>query len=727
VKNPLLAVPRSPDGPGARRPIDRWLDRWVPRRLSHRLLAVVGVPLALATLAALMVFGGLRATIREQVELERVDRVLDAVSGLRFHFLDAQNGVRGYAITGEESFLEPYSRALLDRPGTVTKLAELFAGDPAQEARLQASNAYFDQWRREVTEPVVAAVRAVPTRHVMAAIDARARLIELGDELARHHAPGAPGGAELLATYTRLRSSAEAAHTSTSDRELVAAWSEVLAAADRLGAPSAGELDSSRILAATREIAPALARASQASIESHRAAILPVLDGSGNRLGARLRAVDEEMLDQARDRLAKAGARVERIRRGALTVAAASLTLAIVLGLAVALALARRLLVPIRSITRASEAIEDGDLSARAVALADDEVGQLARTFNGMADRLERRNREVATLHDLSQLLQTAEDAGEAFEIFERMTPVLFPGASGSLHVISPSRVELELRAEFGARPGSYGAIATPNDCWGLRKGQTHLVESVERKLVCAHLGGRDGLRDPYACLPLVSHNETLGLLHVAFPGGALDGRPLADRRDELEAIANALGLALGNLALREKLKAQSVRDALTGLHNRRFLEEALPRELERCRRRAQPLVVAMADLDHFKRLNDTWGHEAGDLAIRRFADTLRRNFRQEDILCRYGGEEFCLVLPECALEDARRRCDQLLAEMRETPIQFGRESVGPVTVSLGLVAFPDDAGSVEHLLRAADAALYRAKQTGRDRIVKFHPKFVAA
>ncbi len=344
-----------------------------------------------------------------------------------------------------------------------------------------------------------------------------------------------------------------------------------------------------------------------------------------------------------------------------------------------------------------------------------------------MADRLERRNREVSTLHDLSQLLQTAGDAGEAFEIFERLTPVLLPGGSGTVHVISPSRVDLELRARFGSHPPPAEALASPNDCWGLRKGQSHLVESADRKLVCAHLGGRDGLRDPYACLPLVSQNETLGLLHVAFAEAELGGRSIETRRGELEAIANALGLALGNLALREKLKAQSVRDVLTGLYNRRFLEEALPREIERCRRRGLPLVVAMADLDHFKRLNDTWGHEAGDLAIQRFAETLRRNFRQEDILCRYGGEEFCLVLPECSLEDARRRSEQLLTQMRTHSIQFGREAVGPVTVSLGLVEFPADAGTGEALIRAADTALYRAKQTGRDRIVKYHPKHEAA
>ncbi|MBZ0089403.1 MAG: diguanylate cyclase, partial [Thermoanaerobaculia bacterium] len=486
-------------------------------------------------------------------------------------------------------------------------------------------------------------------------------------------------------------------------------------------------LGSAAASAARQQLAPATNQASELSVQRHWQLILPVVNAPGNQFAQRMGALDQEMLSVARAHLTEAVDRVARFQKTAVGVAAASLALAISLGLTVALALARRLLIPIRSITRASEAIEGGDLSARAVAISEDEVGRLARRFNGMADRLERRNREVSTLHDLSQLLQTAGDAGEAFEIFERLTPVLLPGGSGTVHVISPSRVELELRARFGSRLENAAAMATPNDCWALRKGQTHLVESVDRKLVCAHLGGRDGLRDPYACLPLVSQNETLGLLHVAFAAEALDGRSIESRREELEAIANALGLALGNLALREKLKSQSVRDALTGLYNRRFLEEALPREIERCRRRSLPLIVGMADLDHFKRLNDSWGHEAGDLAIQRFAETLRRNFRQEDILCRYGGEEFCLVLPECSLEDARRRCDQLLAQMRDNPIQFGRESVGPVTVSLGLVAFPDDAGTVEQLIRAADAALYRAKQTGRDRIVKFHPKFVAA
>ena len=703
------------------------LDRWVPRRLSHRLLLAVLVPLALATLSALVIFGGLRASIDAQAELGRVDRTIEAVTDLRLHFLSAQSGARGFVLAGDETFLAPYERAVRARPETVAELERLFAGDARQMARLQATNEVYERWHREIAEPVIAAFRAVPPQHVAAANDARAGLFELAALAARSRVSGADGRAELGAAFARFRTSAETALATTSRSNLREAWREVVARANRISGLDEGELPSAVIQAVASQLAPVTATASGLSLQSYRTTMRPVVDGTGNRLAERMRELDEEMLQVARERLAEAAAHAVWIRRLAVALAAASLALAITLGMIVALALARRLLVPIRSISRASEAIEEGDLSARAVALADDEIGRLAQRFNGMADRLERRNREVACLHDLSQLLQTAGDASEAFEIFERLTPVLLPGGSGTVHVISPSRVELELRAHFGPHCAAVAELASPNDCWALRKGQSHLVESVDRKLVCTHLGGRDGLRDPYACLPLVSQNETLGLLHVSFTQEALGRSSIEERREELEAIANALGLALGNLALREKLKAQSIRDALTGLYNRRFLEEALPREIERCRRRNLPLVVVMADLDHFKRLNDTWGHEAGDLAIQRFAETLRRNFRQEDILCRYGGEEFCLVLPECAVEDARRRSERLLAQMRETPIPFGREVVGPVTVSLGLVEFPTDAATGEALLRAADAALYRAKQTGRDRIVKFHPKIEAA
>ena len=362
----------------------------------------------------------------------------------------------------------------------------------------------------------------------------------------------------------------------------------------------------------------------------------------------------------------------------------------------------------------------------RAIVHSTDELGRLAKSFNSMAERLDRRDRSASRLHELSQLLQTATDADEAIAIFERLTPVLMEGGSGALYLISASRDDLELRARFGATEHELRPQASPADCWALRQGHNYLVANVDRKLVCEHLGGRHGLRDPYACLPMISQGETIGLLHVSFSAESVADEALEKRGEGLEAITNTIGLALGNLSLRERLKAQSVRDGLTGLYNRRFLEESLPREIERCRRRNLPLTVVMADLDHFKRLNDTWGHEAGDLAIQSFAEAARRHFRGEDILCRYGGEEFCFVLPECTPEDARARAEALLIAQREAMFRFGRDTIGPVTTSIGLATFPMQAEDGASLVRLADAALYRAKQEGRDRLV-VHDSSVAA
>jgi len=407
--------------------------------------------------------------------------------------------------------------------------------------------------------------------------------------------------------------------------------------------------------------------------------------------------------------------------RAATTILIGGLSATALLGIALAFRFAHHLLLPLRAIAKAAEALKSGRLSERAVIYGEDEIGRLARSFNAMADRLDRRERATSRLHELSQLLQTATDAGEALSIFERLTPVLLPEGSGAIYVISPSRDDLELKVRFGPVAHDLKLQTAPFDCWALRQGHSYLVGDVDRMLVCEHLGGRNGLREPYACLPLVTQGETIGLLHVSFPAEALAETPLDQRDEELEAIATAISLALGNLALRERLKAQSVRDGLTGLYNRRFLEESLPREIERCQRRNLPLTVVMADLDHFKNLNDTWGHAAGDLAIQTFAEAARRHFRSEDLLCRYGGEEFCFVLPECTAEDARARAEALLTAQRESIVRFGRDAIGPVTTSIGIATYPDQAADGSALVRLADAALYRAKLEGRDRLVVHH------
>jgi diguanylate cyclase (GGDEF)-like protein len=171
---------------------------------------------------------------------------------------------------------------------------------------------------------------------------------------------------------------------------------------------------------------------------------------------------------------------------------------------------------------------------------------------------------------------------------------------------------------------------------------------------------------------------------------------------------------------LREKLREQAMRDQLTGLYNRHYVEEWFGLELRRAQRHGRPIAAIMLDVDHFKRFNDSFGHEAGDLVLREVAGALRRSTRGSDVASRYGGEEFLVLLPECRFDAALRKAEQLREEIAKLELQYGDKPLGPITASLGVAAFPDHARESAELLRHADEALYLAKQTGRNRVVAY-------
>ncbi len=230
---------------------------------------------------------------------------------------------------------------------------------------------------------------------------------------------------------------------------------------------------------------------------------------------------------------------------------------------------------------------------------------------------------------------------------------------------------------------------------------------------VATHLA--DPMPSAYLCIPLSAQNETFGLLHLSVPPGASG---LTDGKQHLAmTLAEHMSLALANLALRETLHSQSVRDPLTGLFNRRYLEASLEREVSRAKRSKRPLGIVMLDLDHFKPFNDTFGHEAGDNVLRELGTFLQRHVRGDDIACRYGGEEFTLILPEAPLEVTRARADQLRERIKQLQVDYCGQLLGPLTVSLGVAILPDHGTSGDAVLRAADAALYCAKAEGGDRI----------
>jgi diguanylate cyclase (GGDEF)-like protein len=250
-----------------------------------------------------------------------------------------------------------------------------------------------------------------------------------------------------------------------------------------------------------------------------------------------------------------------------------------------------------------------------------------------------------------------------------------------------------------------------PEDCWALRRGQPHFLSDDQTGLACKHARG-EGARS-MLCVPLLASGEMLGTLHLSSRGSIT---PAVRKRADL--VSDQIAMALANLKLREKLRNQSIRDALTGLFNRRYTEETLVRELHRAERQRSSISILAIDVDHFKRFNDSFGHEAGDLVLRSIGTFLLEQTRGGDVASRMGGEELLVMLPGAALDDARAKAEQLRQGIKQLVLSHLGAPLGKVTISIGVAAFPQHGRNPDELLRTADASLYQAKHQGRDRVV---------
>ncbi len=325
---------------------------------------------------------------------------------------------------------------------------------------------------------------------------------------------------------------------------------------------------------------------------------------------------------------------------------------------------------------------------------------------------LEQRNREMSLLSEMGSLLQSCLTAEEAYTIITEFARQSFPAESGTVCVLETVQNLVQAVAFWGEFTACERVFAR-DDCWALRRGRAHWVENVRSPLLCQHIS--HPVLGSYICMPMMARGEALGVLH-------LQARPhehLTESKQRLaQAAAEQVALALANLKLQESWRNQSLRDPLTTLFNRRYMEESLGRELRRATRNRRSLSAVMLDVDHFKRFNDNFGHEAGDALLRALADFLQKHVRGEDIACRYGGEEFVLILPEASSEVAARRAEHLREQVKRLSVQHRGQLLGGLTLSLGVATFPEHASTVADLLRVADSALYRAKAEGRDRVV---------
>lgn len=341
--------------------------------------------------------------------------------------------------------------------------------------------------------------------------------------------------------------------------------------------------------------------------------------------------------------------------------------------------------------------------------IADDLNRDLTRSVAG----LERATTDLRELGRYAGLLQGCRDVPEALEVTRIALTRLLPHAAGTVYLMRASQDYAEAAIGWGQHLAPAHALLLPQECWALRRAQPHFVDDIHGGAACSHVDPPAAeVAVATACLPLSAQNLSLGFLYLSAPGpGPIERVGIAT------AAAEQLSLALGNLRLQETLRQRSIRDSLTGLYNRRYLEESLPRELSRCARRQQPLALLMLDLDHFKAFNDAHGHDGGDALLAAFGRLLQANCRSEDIPCRYGGEEFMLILPEVGLEIAMERAQEIRRAVEAMSVPHLQRAIGGVTVSIGLAMFPLHASGDGELERLADAALYRAKRNGRNRV----------
>ena len=327
---------------------------------------------------------------------------------------------------------------------------------------------------------------------------------------------------------------------------------------------------------------------------------------------------------------------------------------------------------------------------------------------------LERRARETELMADARNELQLCMTSQQAQASAARSLEKLLPATSGALCIINSSLQLVEVAASWNS-PANFLDGFSLESCCGLRSGRARWRKPNQSAVHCGHFTAEPPER--YLCLPMAAHGETLGMIYVECPSAGVAAMVESQAPLLLEMIEMA-SMAIASLNLRSRLEHQSVCDGVTGLFNRHFMEIALERELRRADRQHTPVALLMLDVDHFKKFNDDFGHQAGDSILQQVGEILKHTVRGEDVVCRYGGEEFVAILPDLSFESALERAQQLRRMASEARPHFHGEKLRGVTVSIGVAMYPQHADSAETLVRAADRALYEAKHQGRNRVV---------
>lgn len=331
-------------------------------------------------------------------------------------------------------------------------------------------------------------------------------------------------------------------------------------------------------------------------------------------------------------------------------------------------------------------------------------------------EELQYKNKQINLLVDMSDIMLACVSQEELIEVTSKYAKQLLHFTRGYLYIMHPSKNYLELTTSWGD-PKTQVTTFTPDQCWAIKLGRRQHVGILHKELVCSHVkvSAEDNLA--ILCVPLTAQNNIYGLLYMETSQNE-NHYFNDDQRLMINAFAELIALALANVRLRENLQYQSIRDPLTGLYNRRYLDDYLFKHTHLAERNKTPFSVLLLDLDHFKKINDHFGHDAGDAVLKEVGNVLQNSIRIGDIATRYGGEEFVIVLYDITVEAARKRAESIRQAVMMLKIKYGVQQIGPVSITTGISTWPGDGKTSIELIEKADIALYNGKNKGRNRVI---------
>ncbi len=325
--------------------------------------------------------------------------------------------------------------------------------------------------------------------------------------------------------------------------------------------------------------------------------------------------------------------------------------------------------------------------------------------------KLEATKRELIYLSDMADMLYSCESENEVYQVVALTCSHLFPNMSGSIYIIGNSKNYVEMKSLWGSEQSSK-EIFLQSECWALRRGKFNLLSPSNSGLICSHL--IQPVSGAHLCIPLFEQGEVVGILHIYAP------EEISSEDQEItEIIARTLAFTLNNISIKQRLSYDNLRDRMTQLFHQNYLQTITEQRLAEAERSGEPLSVIFLDIDNFKSYNSRYGHLTADIVLKGLAKLLLKSIRSFDIACRWGGEEFVIVMPNITLETLRKRVEQLRLDVEQMQLKNGDQILDSITASFG-IAVSEPGITVKDFLNRANQAMLEAKRTGKNRVLEY-------